>query len=72
VYPLVNVTKNYYRLQKFIFNAGVNGFVNFGQRPWWCRGHFFKKAAKIWKRKLFLKEIIKKKEITWGWVKNTK
>jgi hypothetical protein len=46
--------------------------VNFGHRPWWYRGHFCKKAGKNWKKKLFPKEIIKKKEKTWAWVKNTK
>ena len=33
---------------------------------------FAKKQEKNWKRKLFSKEIIKKKEKTWGWLKNTK
>ena len=52
----------------FIVMPGVYGFVNFGHGFWWYRGRFCKKAGK----KLFSKEIINKKEKTWGWVKNTK
>jgi hypothetical protein len=35
--------------------------VDFGQRPWWYRGHFCKKAGKILEKRLFPKEIILKK-----------
>ena len=31
--------------ETFIF-TGVYGFVDFGQRPWWYRGHFCKNAGK--------------------------
>jgi len=48
--------------------AGVYGFVNFGHRPWWCRGQ----QEKICKKKLFPKEIILKSEKKPGWFKNTK
>ncbi len=42
--------------------SGVYGFVNFGYRPWWCRGHFCKKAGKnlLFKKKLFPEIILKK------------
>ncbi len=36
--------------------------MDFGQRPWWYRGHFCKKAEKILEKRLFPKEIISKKE----------
>jgi len=35
--------------------------LNFGHRPWWYCGHFCKKAGKNLEKKLFPKEIIKKK-----------
>jgi hypothetical protein len=35
--------------------------VNFGHKPWWYRGHFCKKAGKNLEKKLFRKEIIRKK-----------
>ncbi len=41
--------------------AGVYEFVNFGHKPWWYRGHFCKKAGKNLEKKLFRKEIIRKK-----------
>jgi len=56
-----------------MFNqSGVYGFVNFGHRPWWCRGHFCKKTGKNLEKKLFPKEIILKKGKNLVWVKNTK
>ena len=41
--------------KKFTDKPGVYGFVNFGHRPWWYRGHFCKKAGKNLEEKLFPK-----------------
>ena len=45
--------------------------MNFGHSPWWYGGHFCQKVGKNPEKKLFTKEIIKKKEKKLGWVKNT-
>ncbi len=41
---------------------GVDRFVNFGHRPWRSRGHFCQNAGKNLEKKLFPKEIFKKKK----------
>jgi len=65
--------REFYALCKI--KTGVYGFVNFGHRPWWYRGHFCKKAGKNLDKKIISKRnnlILKKKENNWRWVKNTK
>jgi hypothetical protein len=39
----------------FSISSGVYGFVNFGHRPWWYRGHFRKKAGKNLEKKIIVK-----------------
>jgi len=51
------------------FTTGIYGFLNFGHRPWWYRGHFCKKSVK---KIISKRNNLKKRKKTWGWVKNTK
>ena len=39
----------------FSISSGVYGFVNFGHRFWWYRGHFRKKAIKNLEKKIITK-----------------
>ena len=41
--------------KKFTDKPRVYGFVNFGHRHWWYRGHFCKKAGKKLEKKIIFK-----------------